>query len=980
MLALCTLASPKLALAGDPRLEWYTIEAGDYRIHFHGGLEAIAQRAARLASQFEAHLLQLVGARHGEPTDILLTDDWDSANGFASTLPYSHIHLYVTAPDDMSALGQHDDWLPTLMIHESTHIAHVGQIAGLPSLYNAVLGRQLAPISLQPHWLKEGLSVYAESKLTGGGRLRSPVFDMMIRADVLDGHFAGLDQISAEPLRWPYGIYYLYGGKFVEFIANLYGPSIFAAVTQDASDDVIPFAISRPFYRATGRPLEDLYGAFQRATERRVADQLAAVVARGLREGRALTHHGRTAAYPRYVPARCRRGSDAPGREALLGDALVYYRDDGHERPGYYELPLAGPRGDADSLLVTLSQTGENASVADDCSLWFESRAVSRRRYTFNDLFRQLPGTTSPSGLDPSRERITIGRRATGPDLSPDGRRIVYVTNRAGTTTLQLAEVDSDGQLQNERVLAPSAQNEQVFTPRFSPDGASVIYSVWTHGGFRDLRIVEVASGRIRQLWKDRAVDQQPTFSRDGKWIYLSSDRSGIPNIYAYDLTSNKLWQVTNVRTGAFMPELSPDGKQLYYVGYSSRGFDLYTLPLVQERFLEPLPEPILHDDRIPLEDHGTYPVRRYSALTTLRPRAVEVNYQAEESGQRLTLSLKGTDIAELHSFKATAVFEPEGQGPDVSLRYAYQRLPIDFYLQAHRTTDLNRHYRYGTSRGPIDETRLGATSGLGLPFRTEFDTQYVSVEYRAENVSSVLPTGLAADPYATVPYEPRRGVASSIGVSYQYYRLESTHFALGDERGLWCYLALRGAHRGIGSELEGTRAETRVTGYVPLPWGHHHVLALSGFAGAATGDAFAGFTFGGYRDPELLRSLILGQGQGRLPLRGYPSNRFSGNRMLLGQSEYRFPLLVLDRGISTLPVFLRRIAGALSMDVGGAFNEFDPHQFDRVLHYSVASELWFDLVFSYNVGSRLVFGYAVGSGEGAYRGGTSYFAVGSSL
>ncbi|HMA93238.1 MAG TPA: hypothetical protein VKP30_11165, partial [Polyangiaceae bacterium] len=430
MLALCTLLGPRQAEAGDPRLEWYTIEAGDYRVHFHGGLEAIAQRAARFASQFETHLLQLVGARHGEPTDILLTDDWESANGFASALPYSHIHLYVTAPDDMSALGQHDDWLPTLMIHESTHIAHVGQIAGLPSLYNAILGKQLAPISLQPRWLKEGLSVYAESKFTGGGRLKSPLFEMMLRADVLDGNFAGLDQISAEPLRWPYGIYYLYGGKFVEFIANLYGPSTFAAVTQDSSDDVIPFAVSRPFYRATGRPLEDLYGAFRRSAERRVAEQVAAVTARGLREGRAVTAHGRTAAYPRVVPARCRRGSD------VRGDALVYYRDDGHERPGYYELPLgANPEANAaDAVLVTLSETGENASLANDCSLWFGSRAVSRRRYSFNDIFRQVPGTRSPSGLEPSRERITVGRRATAPDLSPDGHHIVYVTNRAGTT------------------------------------------------------------------------------------------------------------------------------------------------------------------------------------------------------------------------------------------------------------------------------------------------------------------------------------------------------------------------------------------------------------------------------------------------------------------------------------------------------------------------------------------------------------------
>ena len=42
-------------------------------------------------------------------------------------------------------------------------------------------------------------------------------------------------------------------------------------------------------------------------------------------------------------------------------------------------------------------------------------------------------------------------------------------------------------------------------------------------------------------------------FSPDGATLYFSSDRSGISNIYALDLATRRLSQVTNVRTGAFL-------------------------------------------------------------------------------------------------------------------------------------------------------------------------------------------------------------------------------------------------------------------------------------------------------------------------------------------------------------------------------------------------------------------------------------------
>ncbi|MGC4068270.1 MAG: hypothetical protein QM784_27195 [Polyangiaceae bacterium] len=377
---------------------------------------------------------------------------------------------------------------------------------------------------------------------------------------------------------------------------------------------MVPFAVSRPFYRATGRTIEELYEGFRISTYRRVEEQLAPVLARGLREGRRLTHDGRHASSPRFYPAGC-AGADDSGKRVLF-----YSRDDGHERAGIYRLEFTrsesiatspesiatspeSPESTAPSRAtaptsesvestapshataptsespvtaprILTRASGETASMARDCRLYFNSVAPSRRRYDFLDLFRLDAGVEAPSGVEAGRERLTVGRRAFAPDVAPDGSSIVYVTNRAGTTTLRIARLLPDGSVTEERALVAGVRDEQVFTPRFSHDGKRVAYGTWTRGGYRDIRIVELTTGKVTELLHDRAVDQQPSFSPDDRRVYFSSDRSGISNIYAYDLETGVLRQITNVRIGAFMPEVSPDGKTLAYVGYGTRGFE----------------------------------------------------------------------------------------------------------------------------------------------------------------------------------------------------------------------------------------------------------------------------------------------------------------------------------------------------------------------------------------------------------------------
>ncbi len=975
--------SPSIARAGDASLEWHTLSTPNFRIHYHGGLEQQAQRTASVAEQLEVLLLQWLGKPPGERTEIVLTDISDSSNGFANVLPYSAITLFVTAPDDLSILNDYDDWLPTLVSHEQTHIVHLNNVSGLPALVSTILGKQTAPNQLQPHWLLEGLAVYAESRLSSGGRLRSTLFDMYLRADVLENNFATIDQITHVPRRWPGAtVWYLYGGKFVEFIANTYGESVFATMMADTGDDVVPFAVNRPVHRATGRTYVELYSAFKAAEERRFREQVVAVEARGRREGRRLTFHGRSTSAPRFVPERCW------GSLGISGPAVIYFRDDGHDASGFAVIPTLDATGATSSDLVARSYGG-SASFTPTCDLLLQSNAPSRRQYYFNDLFLQWfsnhssaskHGTRSPRGWESGRLRLTTGRRARDPDMSHDGRNVVYVTDRAGTTTLRIADFIADGKIENERALVPSRRDEEVFTPRFSPDDRYVAYSTWTRGGYRDLRVFDRQTNTLNSFWKDRSIDQEPSWSPDGRWLYFSSDRGGISNIFALELATGHLSQVTNVVTGAFSPEISPDGQKLVYVGYNSGGFDLYVIDIDKSSWLPPPPSPSPRDDRVFLDDRGTVTPTAYNPLPTLRPRALLLDYRSDSSGSRLIATINGGDIVGLHALSASAIFDSNNSQPDLYGSYAYLGFKEAIVAGVSRTTDPNTQFQYGNSIRNVRRIRTSASTGVQIPLSGEFFSQSLFIGYAASHLDANLPTGTAADPYASVPFEPFRGFLSSVRLSYQFSNAEQYLYSVGAERGISVSLSLDRADRNIGSELEGSSAYVRAVSYHPMPWARHHVLALGTTLAASSGPAEGGYALGGYQDSPLLTSILNGSAQSRLTLRGYSSGQFQGSRLLLMQTEYRFPVLWVDRGLSTLPAFLHGISAAFGADYGGAFTDFDNQHVWRALRLGLAAELWTYLTFGYGIDVQLALGYARGTGAGAIPGGTSYLVLNSGL
>ncbi len=952
--SLATL-TPVAALAvNDPRLKYKTLDTAHFSINYYGDLEPIARHILGAAEGAHERLSPLLGWTPSEKTHILITDFTDSANGSATPLPFNQVNLFLTAPDDLSPLGDVDDWYLELITHEYTHILHTDAVRGLPALFNRVLGKTLVPNQVQPRWLLEGLAVLEESQRTSGGRLRSSTWNMFLRADVLEQNIAPLDQFSNIPRRWPQAnLWYLYGSFFLKWIASTYGEATLRQVIADYSREPIPFGINRSLKRAVGKTFEDLYPFWIKHLQALFGAQAAAIRKKGVVEGKRLTFAGNSAYKPRWIP-------QATGHE---GEALLYYRDDGHRTTGFYRVDLKRtPSGEftADKPTVALRVAGlPTASFGPDGTLFFSSVEIYSNLFGYNDLFSLEAGKTEPRGIEGDRKQLTHGYRASDVDVSKDGTQVTFVTNHHGTSTVQVAPLSSDGTIGKPRPLVKHEPLGQSFSPRWSPDGTHIVYSAWKYGGMRDIRYVDVATGTFVEVTSDRAIDSGPSFSPDGKSVFFHSDRTGVSNIYAWDIAQNKTYAVTNSLLGAFQPEPSPTGKDLAYLGYTSKGYDVFVMPLDHTKWVPAEDVDVARPQHPTMGRPAHGQAREYNALRTFYPRAITLDTAPGNFGQAVSVGVRARDIAHFHTATASVRVETENPTPQLSLNYGYMRLPFDVGVRASTAIVPRDDFRLGERKVPWVENQFTFSTDLVYSRPRALEGQQFAVSYSGTQYSGNLDAqGRGLDPYE-MPSIPRRGFIGSLHFGWSYSNVESYLWSTGPEKGFTASANVNITDKWLASDLNGVTADASIATYAKMPWLSHHTLALRAAGGTSAGDLAnrSPFYVGGFVDVpivDVLRNSII---QGGFALRGYPTVVQQGSQYALFNAEYRFPIVNIDRGPSTLPLFLNRLSGALFVDYGSAFDDATSAKFKT----GAGAELWFDTMLAYYLSFQFRLGYARG-------------------
>ena len=114
----------------------------------------------------------------------------------------------------------------------------------------------------------------------------------------------------------------------------------------------------------------------------------------------------------------------------------------------------------------------------------------------------------------------------------------------------------------NLRVLTPGEANEQV--PTFSPDGKRLLfYSDRT--GKDQLYTMRPDGGDVRRVASTAFTDNAGSWSPDGKRIAFTSDRGEGVDIYVMDADGTHVRRLTNLHATARAPVWSPDGNQILF-------------------------------------------------------------------------------------------------------------------------------------------------------------------------------------------------------------------------------------------------------------------------------------------------------------------------------------------------------------------------------------------------------------------------------
>ena len=403
VLSVALILLPRPSLAGDSSLRWSTMVTPNFRVHFHQRAYRFALRTARIAEEVHRQLTRYTRYHPGSPTHIVVYDDTDSANGSARVRPYNIITVFTSPPAPVGALGDSDDWLRGLLVHEYTHILHLDTVGGIARLLNRILGKTYTPNDLQPQWFVEGWATFAESHFTGGGRMRSSYWEMLLRGAVLGGRMPSLAAGSHYTLGWPWGHKgYLFGSFFLHWIAQKYGKEKLTEVSHQYGGRFIPFGMNTTAKAVIGKTYHQLWADWKRALGRRFAAVKRRVRRAPLTPARMLTSGGGWLGAPRY---------GAGGR------TLVYARADGHRVTRLEEVTRSGRRIRRISRVNNVGQLGVDRSGRFAV---VEQTEVHRQLKYYRDLYR----VDLASGRS---KRLTRGARSGEPDLSPDGRLVVYV-------------------------------------------------------------------------------------------------------------------------------------------------------------------------------------------------------------------------------------------------------------------------------------------------------------------------------------------------------------------------------------------------------------------------------------------------------------------------------------------------------------------------------------------------------------------------
>ena len=292
---------------------WETLKTDDFTVIYKKEYYWEAMHTLRNLEYYKNTVRDIIGdGQRNLP--VVIEDVGAISNGFANPV-FHNVHVFTHAPGFTTRLQGIESWYRSVSVHEYAHIVHLSKTRGFASILAKVFGSLFAPNIYSPGWITEGITVFNESQVSPyEGRLNDGFFDSYIATRAYREDMPSIVEATNAPLDFPFGTYYLYGGEFMDFLAQQHGEEKFSSFFSrygtyfwSPMSAILPFTgLDIAARKVYGKSFPDLFYEWQQYEQERHADWQPAGI-RVTHQGWYIyspTGHNGNLYYVRYQPVK----------------------------------------------------------------------------------------------------------------------------------------------------------------------------------------------------------------------------------------------------------------------------------------------------------------------------------------------------------------------------------------------------------------------------------------------------------------------------------------------------------------------------------------------------------------------------------------------------------------------------------------------------------------------------------------------------
>jgi Tol biopolymer transport system component len=604
-----------------PELFWRTIETEHFIVHYHQGTQRTANLVAKIAEEIYPHITGLYQYSPKNKTQFIIRDTDDYSNGGA----YFYENKIEIWAENMDYIlrGTHN-WLRDVVSHEYTHIVSIQKslkfgtkvpagwfqifgyekerrkdvVRGFP---NTLISYPISGITI-PIWFAEGTAQFQSPSKRFD--YRDSHREMVLRDRVVTGQLLDLKEM---------GVFgknsignessYNQGYAFVKFLAQTFGDSIVKKLANEANNPM-NLDFNQVMKKVTGLSADSTYMIWNTYLRNTYSTRLS-TVNQNLKTGEPIQKEGIGNTHPIFSPD---------------GKKIAYLKG----TSDYLSL---------NTLTILNLETKEehsiDGSVVSSASWSPDGNYLA---YTKKSILKPYGGWYFDIYIydinKKKKYQISEGLRATNPDWSNDGKKLVCVVHSDGLTNLFalnlpdlknldkkkdwtrcyydlykhkiICQIDPDKKKDWRRYyrrigyrgtginqLTSFTDGIQIYHPRWSPDDQYIFFDT-SINYCRDIAKIPSNGGELEYVLNESYDERYPIIDAKTGLLYFSSDKTGIYNIYSLNLQTGEMKPHTNVIGGAFMPTVNENGDLVYSL-YKEQGYKVYRINNVND-----LPEHIL--------------------------------------------------------------------------------------------------------------------------------------------------------------------------------------------------------------------------------------------------------------------------------------------------------------------------------------------------------------------------------------------------